>query len=55
MARDLKLLVDKLWHVISIVGQNTETALNNINSYNVSLESKTVVYKFNDIKMNYSK
>ncbi len=34
--RNLKLLPDKLWRVISIVGQNTEILLNNINSYNVS-------------------
>ena len=34
--RNLKLLLDKLWHVISIAGQNTEIFLNNINSYNVS-------------------
>ncbi len=34
--RNLKLLLDKVWRVISIVGQNTEIFLNNINSYNVS-------------------
>ncbi len=34
--RNFKLLLDKLWRVISIVGQNTEIFLNNINSYNVS-------------------
>ncbi len=34
--RNLKLLLDKLWRVIFIVGQNTEIILNNINSYNVS-------------------
>ncbi len=33
--RNLKVMLDKLWRVISIVGQNTETILN-INSYNVS-------------------
>ena len=34
--RNLKLLLDKLWRVISIVGQNTEIFLNNVNSYNAS-------------------
>ncbi len=35
--RNLNLLLDKLWRLISIVGQNTEIFLNNINSYNNQL------------------
>ncbi len=31
--RNLNLLLDKLWRMISIVGQNTETFLNNINQF----------------------
>ena len=34
--RNLKAMLDKRWRVISIIGQNTEIFLNNINSYNVS-------------------